>query len=159
MKANNENGFTFIEIVVVMAILSILVTLAVPRMDFLFEKNKLQSSTSAITSSLYLARMKSVNDGLSYGVQFTEEGLFYVVKDPYGIAETFGETESLEDGIEILENTFIDELAVFNEYGQLEKTCLPTGDLTGTIILTDAITDSTRIEVTFITGRIRETNL
>ncbi len=160
MIKNNEKAFTMVEILIVAVIIGIMVTIAIPRMDFVFSKNKLRTSTSSVTQSLYLARMKAVNDGEEYGVQFSESGAINVVKYPYGTPELFGPTSVLEEGITFKNITFVDWLVVFNPFGQLDKDCLPTGDLTGTIILYSSDTqDSTRVEVTFITGRIRETNL
>ena len=159
MNKLRERGFTLVEIMIVMVIIGILATIAIPNMDFVSSKNRLRSSTSEVTSSLYLARMKAVNDGVQYGVKFQEDGDFYVVKDPYGTNEIKGATNHLGDGITFSEITFVDWLAVFNEFGQLVKACLPSGDLTGSIRLIDSSVDSTQVDVTFISGRIRETNL
>ena len=60
MNKRSEKGFTLLEILVVGIIVSILAAVAVPRMGFRFSKNRLRSSTSSVTSMLYLARMKAV---------------------------------------------------------------------------------------------------
>ena len=159
MKQGNEKGFTLVELMIVLVVLGILAGLAVPSLDLIFSKDKLRASTSTVTSSLYVARMKAVNEAEPYGVQFEEDGLFKIVRDPEGANEIRGAGYNLEEGISFSEINFNDWLVIFNEVGQLEKSCLPSGVLTGTITLTDGIVDSTMVEVTFITGRIRETNL
>lgn len=157
MKRRSERGFTIVELLIVMVIMGILVTLAIPKFDLVFTKNKLRASTSGVTSALYLSRMKAVNDGQDYGVQFGS-GSYFVVRDPLNTGQKVGETNLLEDGVMFGTNTFIDSLVIFNSLGQLKESCLPSGDLSGYIGLSDALGDSTSILVTFLTGRIRETN-
>ncbi|MHB9027398.1 MAG: pilus assembly FimT family protein [Candidatus Latescibacterota bacterium] len=159
MRQHGERGYTLAEIMIVMVILGILATLALPNLKSIFSKDKLRASTTAITSSLYQARTKAVNEGTPYGVQFLSTGEFYVVSDPKATPVRSGVPFRLEDGITISVNTFVDNLAIFNEYGQLDRSCLPGGDLTASIILSNGSIDSTKVEVTFISGRIREKNL
>ncbi len=158
MIRTDERGFTLSELMIVMVVLGILATLALPNLSSLFAKDNLRASTTAITSSLYLARTKSVNEGTPFGAQFLSTGEFYVVSDPKGAREPFGVPRRLEKGVVFARNTFEDGLAIFNEYGQLDRSCLPSGSLTGEIVLSNGSVDSTRVEVTFISGRIRETN-
>ncbi|MFC1651111.1 Tfp pilus assembly protein FimT/FimU [Candidatus Latescibacterota bacterium] len=159
MKIRNEKGFTLIELMVILAVIVIMSAIAIPRMDLMFAKNKLRASTTSITSSLYLSRMKSINDGEQYGVQFYfEDGTYQILRDPYGDAEDYGFPYQLEEEILFSDITFISDLAVFNEYGQLDKNCLTSGESTGLIEIVNAEEDTTRVEVTFISGRIRETN-
>ncbi len=159
MHTQNEKGFTLVEILIVVALITVISALAIPRMGFVLSKNKLRTSTSSVTSSLYLARMKAVNDSENYGVQFSGNGDIEIVRDPLGVYEITSVTNRIEEGIEFVEVTFEDWLAVFNSVGQLDKSCLPSGDLTAHVILANDKGDSTKVEVTFITGRIRETNL
>ncbi|MCE5252046.1 prepilin-type N-terminal cleavage/methylation domain-containing protein [bacterium] len=159
MTAKNVKGFSLVELMIVMVILGIMVTIAIPSLDFVFSKDKLRKSTSTVTASLYTARMKAVNDAEPYGVQFNTNGDFYLIRDPEGDNEIRGATNHLEDGISFSTITFQNDLVIFNEFGQLKKSCLPSGVYTGQIMVTNGSVDSTMIEITFLTGRIRETNL
>jgi prepilin-type N-terminal cleavage/methylation domain-containing protein len=159
MKQHGERGYTFAELMIVMVVLGILAALALPNLSPIFSKDKLRTSTSAVTSSLYQARTKAVNEGAPFGVQFTGTGEFYVVSQPRTTPVQTGVAYRLEEGVTITENTFVNGLVIFNVYGQLDRTCLPSGDMSGRIILSNGLIDSTKVEVTFISGRIRETNL
>lgn len=158
VKFSNERGFTMVEILIVMVIIGVLATLAVPSTKYLFKRDKLRASTTSVTSSLYLARMKAVNEGAPYGVQFNQDGTYYVASSPLTSPQIVGTTYRLDRGITFGLNNFVNQLAIFNEYGQLDKTCLPSGIYTGSIVITNGVVDSTKVEVTFLSGRIRETN-
>ena len=158
MKQHRERGFSLVELMVVLVLIGIMATLALPNLKSLFTQDRLLSSTTLVTSSLYLARTRAVNEGARYGVQFGTSGDFYVVKDPLGTPTVHGVVNHLETGVSVLSNTFVNNLAIFNEYGQLDRACLSTGQMTGTIMLTNTA-DTTQVDVTFISGRIRETNL
>ena len=158
MKLWNEKGFTIMEMMVILFIIGILGALAVPNLNMMFSKNKMRKSTTSVTSSLYLARMKAINEGQLHGVEFFEDGAINVVQDPYGTRTVIGNPYQLEEGITFADISFVDMLAVFTEYGQLDKNCLFTGETTGIVQLTDGTEDSTMVEVTLISGRIRETH-
>jgi len=158
MNFRDEKGFTLVEMMIILVIIGILSAIAVPNMGNVFSRNKLMGSTTSVTSSLYLARMKAINDGEQYGVEFYEDGSYQILRDPYGDGEVIGNPYYLDDEILFSEITFNDWLAVFTANGQLEKNCLPSGLYTGMIKITDGDMDSTTVEVTMISGRIRETN-
>ena len=158
MKKRCEHGFTLVELMIVMVIVGILAAVAAPNLKKFLNKDRLRASTSEVTSAFYLARMRAVNQGLPCGVKFITGGTFYVVNDPKGTPTQHGAPHSLEPGVSIVSNTFTDGLAIFNEYGQLDRVCLPTGSMTAAVRLNDGSIDTTKVEVTFISGRIRVTN-
>jgi len=159
MKLQNEKGFTLLEILIVGVIISILAAITLPRMDMVFGTNRLATSTSEVTSTLYTARMKAVNDSQGFGVQFEEDGTFQLVRDPFGVNEVFGPTHSLELGVTFIDINFNNWLAVFTSFGQLDKSSLGEGDLIGSVYMSNADGDTTVVDVTLVTGRIKETNL
>ncbi len=166
MIQRNERGFTFVELLIVVIVIGILAAIATPSLKPLLKKDKLKTSTTEVTSLLYMARTKAVNDGKAYGVKFDVDGSFYVVQNAKtsptileGINGVKAPKHKLEEGVSIVSNTFKNGLVIFNERGQLDKSCLPSGSYTGAIIISDGTVDSTKVEVTFISGRIRETNL
>lgn len=159
MRNKRDNGFTIVELMIVMVIVGILISMAIPSFRFMFSKDKLRTSTSTITAMLYTARMKAMNEGEPYGVLFEESGRCLIVCDPADTNLVVGPPSFIEQGIVISSIDFVERTAVFNEFGQLEKSCLPTGLLTGTVKLANDTVDTTAVEVTYLTGRIRERNL
>lgn len=159
MKTGSEKGFSLLEVLIVGVIISILAAVAIPRMGFEFSTNRLRTSTASVTSMFYMARMKAVNDGLPYGVMLSDNGDIDIVRDPYGVHEVLSPTNHLENGVTFAEITFTNQEAVFTSFGQLDKNCLPLGELLGYVYLANDKGDTTIVEVSMITGRIRETNL
>jgi len=159
MRDTRDKGFTIVELMIVMVIVGILISMAIPSFKFMFSKDKLRSSTTTVTAMLYTARMKAMNEGEPYGVLFEESGRCLIVCDPADTNLVVGPPSFIEDGVNICSIDFTDRTVIFNEFGQLEKSCLPTGILTGTVKLANDAVDTTAVEVTYLTGRIRERNL
>ena len=153
-----QSGFTLMELMIVVAIIGILAALAAPRMGDVFTRNKLRGSTTSVTTLLYLARLKAINESEPYGVEFRDEGTYQLLRDPYSSSEAVGVEFSLDDGIQFAGVSFVDNTAVFTEQGQLHKGCLEEGIMSASVKMTDGSTDTTQVDVTYLSGRIRETN-
>jgi len=102
--------------------------------------------------------MNAINTGLPSCVEFFEDGTFHIFVDSLGTKIVKGNPYKLEDGISFGEVTFKDWIAVFTDNGGLDKNCLGTGETVGKVTITQGLSDTTKVEVTLLSGRIRETN-
>jgi type IV fimbrial biogenesis protein FimT len=65
------HGFTLIEVMVVIAILAIMLSLAVPSMRRLLEGNRLEARSTELAASIHLARMEAIKRGPGARVSVT----------------------------------------------------------------------------------------
>lgn len=63
MKTTPQSGFSLIEILVTLSIVSLLMTVAVPQFQALIEKNKVQALMDEFTSGLYMTRGEAAKRG------------------------------------------------------------------------------------------------
>ncbi|TDX97919.1 GspH/FimT family pseudopilin [Thiohalophilus thiocyanatoxydans] len=63
MKTKKTKGLTLVELIVAMAIFSILAAIAVPSMDAFMRNNRLSSTTNDLATTLNLARSEAVKRG------------------------------------------------------------------------------------------------
>ncbi|WP_051412167.1 prepilin-type N-terminal cleavage/methylation domain-containing protein [Halonatronum saccharophilum] len=77
MKANG--GFTLIEVLIVISIISILSSISIPRVGSYLNNLRLEKVTSKLVSDLLWARQESILNRDSYGILFKENGSGYVV--------------------------------------------------------------------------------
>ena len=63
---------------------------------------------------------------------------------------------SLESTNSFVSTDFIDDIVMFNSFGELTEECLPEGQTEGDIILTNDVGSTTRINILLTTGRIKE---
>jgi prepilin-type N-terminal cleavage/methylation domain-containing protein len=68
----NKKGFTFIEVVVVMGIVSLLFAISAPDLFKLQDRNVLQNTTTEIVSLLRQQQFNSMNSPQVYGVHFEQ---------------------------------------------------------------------------------------
>jgi prepilin-type N-terminal cleavage/methylation domain-containing protein len=59
MKANRQSGFTLMELMITLAIITITMTIAVPNMSTFIKNDRLTSSSNALLSDLLLAKSKA----------------------------------------------------------------------------------------------------
>ena len=73
----NSQGFTLAELLITIAVLLIIAGLVVPRLDFGFEKQKLESDAGKLASNITLARQYALGQkgqNRFYGVYFNSGG-------------------------------------------------------------------------------------
>jgi Tfp pilus assembly protein FimT len=76
---NNNKGITILEIMIMLVILGITTTLAVPRFGQVIDKLKLKTTARDMVSSLRLARSHAVSQRSQFGVYFDLESNQYVL--------------------------------------------------------------------------------
>jgi len=77
MMIRKRNGFTLIELIIVMVIIAIGVTLMVPSMGTWLSNYRLRAVACDITSTLRSANMKAVSSNLEYRVYFNENETYW----------------------------------------------------------------------------------
>ena len=106
----NRKGVTLIEVIVVLVIIAIAATLAIPNIAAWLPRYRLRTATRDVVSTMRTAQMKAVSTNLEHGVQFYPEEGGYTVY--HGTTE--GPKQLLPSGIRFHEITLAGNHAVFN---------------------------------------------
>ncbi len=69
------HGFTLLELLIVMAVMAVLVTFAVPSFHNLMDSSKLTAASNALLSSMHLARSEAIKRGNRVVLCKTSDGL------------------------------------------------------------------------------------
>ncbi len=67
---SNQKGFSFIEVVMVMVIIGIVCTMAVPSMTGMMKSYRLKSAANDLASTLQLARMTAISQNANSVINF-----------------------------------------------------------------------------------------
>jgi len=150
-----NKGFTFLEVLIVIAITGILSVLAVPGMSAFTDRLRIETAARIISTDLREVKMKSVLDRSDYTVLFDPENSLYELPErqsnlPHGVRFGFGggvlgppgnpTSTPDEDGV-----TFTSNKAAFYSRGSNSM---------GTIYITDRFNVTMAISMT-VTGRIK----
>ncbi|PIP09044.1 MAG: hypothetical protein COX51_00885 [Syntrophobacteraceae bacterium CG23_combo_of_CG06-09_8_20_14_all_50_8] len=81
MKFTNNKGFSLIECIIVMAIMGILATVALPSYHAYLGQRRLSGSIRQIQFDLMLLRMKSINENKIMAMTFTGDHQYILFND------------------------------------------------------------------------------
>ncbi len=72
---DGERGFTLVELVMVLAVMAVLVTFAVPSLRSLMDSSKLTAASNSLLSSMHLARSEAIKRGTRVVLCKTADGV------------------------------------------------------------------------------------
>jgi len=174
MICKNQNGFTLIELIVVIALAAVLIGIAFFYMGSTGENSRLRAAAADLASDMTLARISAIRDTTPWAIRFDPNNNFYVILNSPGEIfqdpadpidwndgdETSLRTVNLPKRIEFGSNqgelkgvavgdgvSFANELIVFNPNG----TCSGAG----TVYLTAANGRTYAITSLASTGRLK----
>ena len=84
-RRQSSQGYTLLELIVVVLIISIFAVIAIPNFMGWLQQYRLQAATSSLTNHLRAARLLSIYKGIKHQVQlrkFDDGNYYQVVEDP-----------------------------------------------------------------------------
>ena len=76
---NQQKGFTLIELIIVMGIMGILATIAVPTFQNYIRNQNLKTAARGITSDFFATREKALSENVRYRITFDQAGNSYTI--------------------------------------------------------------------------------
>ena len=76
---NQQKGFTLIELIVVMGIMGILATIAVPTFQNYIRNQNLKTAARGITSDFFATREKALSENMTYCIHFDQANNGYCI--------------------------------------------------------------------------------
>jgi prepilin-type N-terminal cleavage/methylation domain-containing protein len=124
MKRMNCSGVTIVELVIVLAVMSITFATVYPRMTDYLERKTLDGTVQVLTYDLLLARQQAVSKGNNFVLSFYTDQNSYLIFDdenhnnqPDADENILG-PRGLSSGISILDMTFENSRVVFQPTGK-----------------------------------------
>lgn len=97
-RLSNENGFSLIELMIIVVIIGIITSMAVPRFQDAYDRIKFRSANRDIISTIRLARSQAIVEKKNIGVNFDNMGntiTLFEKNDPYTVLELFEEADEV----------------------------------------------------------------
>ncbi|WP_291956585.1 prepilin-type N-terminal cleavage/methylation domain-containing protein [Mahella sp.] len=145
-----DKGFTFIEILCVLAIMAIISGMAMPDINRWLDRETVESSARQITAAIRKTRQVAMTHGKDMKLELYSNGR-YTIRE-YDVTKPSLETEQLSARLDDISSTFPDDLynievVGFNAYGR------PTGG--GGTIKLRAGQEWVEVSVLPVTGRVK----
>ncbi len=80
MKISNKNGFSLIEMMIVIAVLGVVLAIAAPNFTEYRDRTNLKESARDISSDIVLYKQKAVSENVTYRITFDAVGNSYTVE-------------------------------------------------------------------------------
>ncbi|MFZ1946760.1 MAG: GspH/FimT family pseudopilin [bacterium] len=151
-RETRQGGFSIIELLVVVVIITILLAAGLPAMQKHTGLSKLKQATDEVSSSLKLARQRAVATTGTVVVQFDKRNSrFYLFDDENGSGardgnETMAGPYDIPKGVALAEVGFANSRVAFGPLGGASES--------EAVVLVNARADAQRVDVTSATGLI-----
>lgn len=161
-QARHENGYSLIELSVVLVLLGLVVAVGMPAMQDWLERYRVRTAAQSLAADMQLQRMRAVSRNRRFSVQFNVANSTYTLWDgdpvnglttqlsPEPVVMPMGVTFTAPgDPVELSWQGNAD-WAVFHPDGSVNDRLAQDDDVT----LTNAIGDSFRAAINQVTGRV-----
>ena len=141
-RTNRTKGFTLIELMVVVGIISLLLGLGINGLDYLIQWNKLNTAAALLSSELKNSQSRAFYEGVWYKIDFWESLDRYRI---YKQTEVYKDVQ-LED-IDLFNSNFTDDKVYFYPNG--------VPNMGGTVTLKNKRGKVLYVIMTPVTARVR----
>jgi len=147
-STNRNNGYTLIELMVVVVIISLLLGLGINGLDYLIQWNKLNTAAALLSSELKNTQSRAFYEGVYYKIEFYATFDWPASLNKYKIfrkSEFYKEIKL--DGVELFKTNFTNNRVNFNPNG--------SPSMGGTVTLKNKRGKVLYVIMTPVTARVR----